>query len=269
MSLSICVCIKQVPDPAHFDKISIDPKSGVLARSAIPAITNPMDRHAVEEALRIKEQRGATVTVITMGPPQARKSIEEALAMGADKGVLLCDAAFGGADTLATARVLSAGIRSLGGFDLVLCGNESADGATGQVPTQLAVFLGMPWATNVRRIDIENDKAVRVERGIESGYLRIMLALPAVVSVNKLINAFRLPTVIGIIEAGRKGILEIGCTACEQAGVCLDEIGSAGSPTKVIGIYESPHRKRAEMIEGDPQEVARRLVRKLQEAGAI
>ncbi|MDO9529288.1 MAG: electron transfer flavoprotein subunit beta/FixA family protein [Syntrophales bacterium] len=265
MSLNIIVCIKQVPDPEHFDKISIDPRTGSIQREGIPSITNPLDRNAIEEALRKKEEFGGMVTVLTMGPPQARKSIEDALAMGADKGLILCDVAFAGADTLSTARVLSVGIRSLGEFDLILCGNETVDGATGHVAAQLAEFLDIPHVTFARRIDVVDEKTVMVERNIENGYLEVEVKLPAVISVVKSINKYRLPTVMGIMEAAGKEIVELGCSACESAGVPGSEIGLEGSPTRVLEVFESPQRRKVEMIEGNPEEIARKLVRRLHE----
>ena len=206
MPLHILVCIKQVPDPERFDRITLDPATGAINRAGIPPVTNPVDRHAVEEALRIREALGGSVTVLTMGPPQARTCLEDALAMGADRGVLLCDTVFAGADTLATAAVLAAGIRSAGDFDLVLCGNESVDGATGQVPSQLAEALGWPRVTHARKIGFaDGGRVALVEREIEGGFLRVEARLPAVIAVVKRINRFRLPTIFGILEAGKKG----------------------------------------------------------------
>ena len=130
MPIDLIVCIKQVPDPEAFDKITFDSSTGTISRIGIPLITNPSDRHAVEEALRIREEFDGSVTIITMGPPQARKSVEEALSMGADRGAILCDQAFAGADTLSTACILAGGIRLLGRCDLILCGNETQPCAT-------------------------------------------------------------------------------------------------------------------------------------------
>jgi len=269
MSLNIIVCIKQVPDPEHFDKISIDPGTGSIQREGIPSITNPLDRNAIEEALRKKEEFGGTVTVLTMGPPQAKKSIEDALAMGADVGAILCDGAFAGADTLSTACVLSGGIRSLGDFDLILCGSETVDGATGHVAAQLAEFLNIPHVTFARRINVINEETAIVERSIENGYLRVEVKLPAVISVLKSINKYRLPTVMGIMEAAGKEIVELGHSACELVGITGDEIGLKGSPTRVLEVFESPQRRNVEMIGGKPEEIARRLVRRLYELEAL
>ncbi len=270
MPMNILVCIKQVPDPEQFDRIMLDPATGSINRTGIPPVTNPVDRHAVEEALRIREALGGTVTVLTMGPPQARKCLEDALAMGADRGVLLCDMAFAGADTLATAAVLAAGIRSAGDFDLVLCGNESVDGATGQVPAQLAETLGWPRVTYARKIEMkEQGRAALVEREIEGGFLRVEVKLPAVIAVVKRVNRYRLPTIFGIMEAGRKEITEAGCAVCETCGLAAEAMGLGGSPTRVAGVFQSHRKRHVEMIEGEPKEAARGLVQKLREMDAL
>lgn len=270
MPLRILVCIKQVPDPEQFDRMTLDPATGSINRTGIAPVTNPVDRHALEEGLRIREALGGSVTVLTMGPPQARKCLEGALAMGADRGVLLCDTAFAGADTLATSAVLAAGIRSAGKFDLVLCGNESADGATGQVPAQLAEALGWPRVTFARKIEWSRDGMLaRVEREIEGGFLRVEVGLPAVIAVVRRINRCRLPTILGILEAGRKEIVEVGCAACECAGLVAEAMGLGGSPTRVAGIFQSHRKRQVEMIGGDAKEAARALVVRLREMDAL
>ena len=267
--MNIVVCIKQVPDPEHFNKISFDSRTGSIRRSGIPSITNPLDRHALEEALRKKGQFGGNVSVLTMGPPEARKSLEEALAMGADRGAILCDVAFGGADTLSTARILSAGVRTLGDFDLIICGNETIDGATGQVPAQLAEFLDVPHVTHASKIDFIDESRAVVERRIENGYFRVEVKMPAVISVLKNINKYRLPTVMGIMEAVNKKIMDLGSSDCEALGITKDEMGLKGSPTKVAEVLESALKREVEMIQGDGEEVARKLIIRLKELEAI
>jgi electron transfer flavoprotein beta subunit len=270
MPLRTLVCIKQVPDPEQFDRMTLDPATGSINRGDIAPVTNPVDRHALEEALRIREALGGSVSVLTMGPPQARKCLEDALAMGADRGVLLCDMAFAGADTLATAAVLAAGIRSAGDFDLVLCGNESADGATGQVPGQLAEALEWPRVTHARKIGFaDGGRVALVEREIEGGFLRVEVRLPAVIAVVKRINRYRLPAIFGILEAGKKEIAEVGCAACECAGIRFEAMGLEGSPTRVAGIFQTHRKRHVEMIGGDPQEAARRLIGRLREMDAF
>jgi len=260
MPLNIVVCIKQVPDPEHFDRITLDPATGAIRREGVPSITNPLDRHAIEEALLIRERCGGIVSVITMGPPQAKKSLEDALAMGADRGVLLCDPAFAGADSLATARVLSAGIRAHGPFDLILCGNESVDGATGQVTPQLAEFLDIPHVTYARKLSLTGDRAALVERAVEGGYLRVAVTLPAAISVLKGINRYRLPTAMGIMAAAEKEIVEWGCSVCEPA---------PKSPTQVTEVFESSMKRKVTMLTGEPEVVAGDLLHRLREMEAL
>lgn len=265
MSLNIVVCIKQVPDPAHFDKISLDTMTGSIKREGIPVITNPADRHALEEALRKKEEFGGIVTALTMGPPQARKCIEDALAMGANRGAILCDAAFAGADTLSTARILAGGIRFLGDFDLILCGNETVDGSTGHVAVQLSEVLGIPHITCASRIDLVDEKTAVVRRDIENGYMKVEVKLPAVISVLKSINRHRLPTVAGIMEAAGKEIAELGLSIFESVGITGSELGLQGSPTRVLEVFEPSQRRKVELLEGEPEEAVRKLVKRLHE----
>jgi len=263
MPLNIIVCIKQVPDPEQFDRITLDPATGAIRRAGIPSITNPLDRHAIEEALLIRERCGGTVSVITMGPPQAKKSVEDALAMGADRGAILCDQAFAGADSLATARVLASGIRSLGTFDLILCGNESVDGATGQVAPQLAEFLDIPHVTCAKKITLDGEAAALVERVIEGGYLRVEVTLPAVISVVKGINHYRLPTAMGIMAAAEREIIEHGCSVCEPDSAVPE------SPTRVAEVFESSLKRTVEMLSGEPEVVAGELLHRLREMEAL
>lgn len=269
MPLNIIVCIKQIPDPECFDKITLDPSTGTIQRTGVPLITNPLDRHALEEALRIREKLGGSVTAVTMGPPQARTSLDDALAVGADRGALLCDQAFAGADTLATACALSGGIRFLGPFDLILCGNETADGATAQVPAQLAEMLDIPHVTSARKIEVQENGRVLVERAVENGFLRIEVVLPAVIAVLRPINTYRLPTVMGIMEAAGKDILELGCPACESLGTNPIDLGSRGSPTRFAGFSEAARLRKVEMISGESKDIAATLIKKLHHRDAL
>jgi len=269
MPLNIIVCIKQVPDPEYFSKITLDPSTLTITRTGVPLITNPSDRHALEEAIRLRESFGGSVTALTMGPPQARKVLEEALATGADRGVILCDPAFAGADTLATACALAGAIKSLGPWNLILCGNDTVDGSTGQVPAQLAELLEIPHVTHARKIHTPGEHIFSVERAMECGYLKIELQLPAVIAVLRSINQYRLPSVMGIMEALGKEIIELGCPACESAGIAITEMGLTGSPTRVVGIIEVQKKKTAEMIQGEPGEAAKELIKRLRRLDAI
>ncbi|MFC1914298.1 electron transfer flavoprotein subunit beta/FixA family protein [Chloroflexota bacterium] len=266
MSLRIIVCVKQVPEPEYYSRLKLDPNKFTLIREGVPSITNPCDRNALEEALRIREKYSGEVIALSMGPPQAFDTLDEALAMGADKAVLLCDSALAGGDTLATAYALCYGMRKLGDYDLILCGNESADGATGQVGPQVAEFLGIPHITRATSIEFVSERSVRVKSAIEYGYLQIDLQLPAVITVSKDINACRLPTVKGILEVASK---ETHKWDCKQLEADLTKLGLQGSPTQVIGVTKQETERRKEILQGTPEEMAHKAVQRLHELGAI
>jgi electron transfer flavoprotein beta subunit len=153
--MKMIVCIKQVPDTTD---VKIDPKTGTLIREGVPSIINPDDKHAIEEALRLKEKFGGNVTVISMGPPQADDALREALAMGVDETILLCDRAFAGADTLATSYTLATTIQKIADYDIVICGRQAIDGDTAQIGPQMAEYLGVPQVTYVRDVKIKGKK---------------------------------------------------------------------------------------------------------------
>lgn len=247
MALEIVVCIKQVPDPEQFSKITLDPVKGTIRREGIPSVINPLDKHAIEEALLIRERFSGRVTAISMGPPQAKEALQEALAMGVDEAVLLCDRALAGGDTWATAYPLAEAIKKLGKFDIILCGNETVDGATAQVGPQLAEFLNIPHVTNVTAIEFTSEKSWNVRRAIERGYMKVALELPALITVLKGINQPRLPSVIAIMEAAGREIRSWGC-----GDMCLAEgvVGLVGSPTQVVGTFEQEVKRAREIIRG-------------------
>lgn len=266
MALNIVVCIKQVPDPEYFSKVSLDPVTKTISREGIPAIINPLDKNALEEGLRIKEKFSGKVAVITMGPPQARNALEEALAMGADEAFLLCDRAFAAADTLGTAYALAPGIQKIGHFDLILCGNETVDSGTGHVGPQIAQFLNIACLTNVKEIALDGERTLVVKRALERGYMRVKVELPALLAVNKEINKPRLTTAFGIIAAAEK---EIKVWDCRELGVSPDNVGISGSPTRVVEIFPRPQRRRGEIITGSPEEAVKRATERLKELGAL
>ena len=273
MTTNIFVCIKQVPDPEHFHKISFDAQTKTIVRSGIPLVSNPLDRHAMEVALCIKEQTGGEVTAITMGPPPARKVIEEAFALGADNGVLLCDSAFAGSDTLATAKILASGIAQTGNFDLILCGDESSDAGTKQVPAQIAEILNVPHVTSVKKVTFVDAQTVVVERRTGSDTLIIEVKLPALLAVTKEINAYRLPSIAGIMSAVNKPVTEFyadhcASPSCTQA-CSLGEIGHIGSPTRVFEIAALTRQNKARMFSGEPQIIAKELVKIIKEQGLL
>lgn len=177
--MNIIVCIKQVPNTTQ---IKMDPVTGVMDRNGIPSIMNPDDKVAVEYALELKELFDAHVTVISMGPMQAKKILFEAIAMGADKGILLSDRAFAGADTLATSKALSSLIKTLP-YDLIITGRQAIDGDTAQVGPQIAELLNIPQITYVSKIHPVDEKTLRVKRTFEDRYQVYEAKLPVLLTV--------------------------------------------------------------------------------------
>jgi electron transfer flavoprotein beta subunit len=227
---------------------------------------NPLDRNALEEGLRVKEEFSGRVTAISMGPPQAQKTLEEALAMGADSGILLCDTAFAGADTLATANALFFAIRKLGSFDLIFCGNETVDSGTAQVGPQLAELLDIPQVSGVQEACFADERTLNIRRAWEHGYMRLRLRLPALLCVTRDINKPRLPTVQSIMEVAHK---EMIIWKAKDIGAPRESIGLKGSPTCAVGVYEHKAGRRREIMQGSTEEKVRKAVARLKELGAI
>jgi electron transfer flavoprotein beta subunit len=255
--MKIAVCIKSVPDPDYYDTIEIDPVSKTLVRTEIPTVINVADKHAIEAALRIKEQNGAEITVISMGPPNAKLQMMEGLAMGADRAFLLSDRKFGGADTLATSYTLYKVIEKTGPYDLILAGNESADGATSHVPSQLGEWLGIPHAANVLDIEVEDDSIV-VNRQMDSGIGRFRLRMPCVAAANVRINDVRLTNAMAILKAKKKPYTVLTSEDFDD----LDEkyIGLGGSPSQNGDLHTVEAGKDCVMIEADDETEAAQKV---------
>ena len=261
--MEIIVCIKQVPDSAS---VSIDPETNTLMRQGIPSIINPFDMHALEAALQLKEKHGGTVTVVTMGPPQATEALRECVALGADKGVLVSDRAFGGSDTLATSYTLSAAVRKLGKFDLILCGMQAIDGDTAQVGPSMAEQLGIAQVTFVSKIEINGD-TLKVQREQDECYEIVEAKLPLLMTVVRSINDPRLPTVKGIMKSKKAQFDVLGVL-----DLVVDEarLGLKGSTTRVYKIFSPPKRSNTIKIEKDnAQEAVAELLNKLIEAKIV
>ncbi len=255
--MKIAVCIKSVPDPDYYDQIMIDPETKVLVRQGIPAIINPSDKHAIEEALRIKERTGGEITTISMGPPMARQQMLESLAMGADRAFLVSDRKVGGSDTLATSYTLSKTIEKTGPYDLVLLGNESADGATAHVPSQLGEWLEMSHAANVVEIQ-EEENAFVVTKKLDGGFAKYRLTRPAVVAVSQRINKVRLTNAIAILKAKKKP-LEI--LSADDLGELDDRyVGLKGSPSQNGELHAVEAGKDCVMIEAEDEKEAAQKV---------
>lgn len=232
--LNILVCIKQVPD---VNLVKIDPVTGSLIRQGVPSILNPLDANALEAAVRIKEQYGGTVTCITMGPDMAVEALRECLAAGADKAVLLSDRAFANADTLATSYVIVSAAKLLGEFDLIFCGKESLDGATGQMGSQLAERFGASQVSSmslIKEVDTAM-KTVIAERELEKGIETCEAKYPCLFTVEKTNYRPRIPNLKSWRASRTAEIARF--TSKNIPGLDPQQIGDSGSPTKVPRTY--------------------------------
>ena len=230
--MNICVCMKQVPDT---NEIKVDPETHTLIRKGVPSIVNPFDTYAQEVGVRLKEQLGGKLIVISMGPEQAKEAIKSCLAVGADNGYLISSRSFGGSDTLATSYILSEAIKAVEEkeglkFDLILCGKQATDGDTAQVGPEIAEHLDLPQITYALDI-VEKDGEIQVKREHDAGYDMISTKLPAVVTVVKLPYEPRYPTIKSKMASRKKEITVI--TANDMPKIDLTRCGLKGSPTKV------------------------------------
>ncbi len=263
--MDVIVCIKQVPDTEEIHKVRIDSEKHTLIRKGIKSIINPFDENALEEALRIKEKMGGTVTVLSMGPPQAEDALKKALAMGADQAILLSDLAFAGSDTLATSYTLSAAIKKIKRFDLILLGKQAIDGDTAQVGPGLAEWLHLSQITYARKIEI-HDGRVRVERGLEDSFEVVETILPVLITVTKEINEPRYPSLRGLLRAKKEEVL---VWTSQDLPLKASKIGLDGSATQVIDIFTPEVPSRGKIISGDIYQKVDKLIEKFKKEKLI
>ncbi len=257
--MKIIVCIKQVPGTTQ---VAIDEKTGVLKREGVASKVNPYDLFALETAIRLKEAcPEATTVALTMGPPQAERSLREALMMGIDEGVLITDRRFGGADVLATAYTLSQAILALGEAGLIVCGQQTTDGDTAQVGPEIAEFLDIPHATNVTAISDFGAKSLTVQVDLPATEETIRMPLPCLLSVNKGIHTPRLPS-YKLKQATRDRPIRV-LTLDDLPDADPAHYGLNGSPTQVLRIFPPEHQVIHETWEGTGAELADRLHRQL------
>ncbi|MBU0513525.1 MAG: electron transfer flavoprotein subunit beta/FixA family protein [Proteobacteria bacterium] len=261
--MRIAVCLKQVPDTTE---VRIDPETNTLVRQGVASIINPFDLFALEAALRLKEAAGGTVTLLSMGPPQAEEALREGLGFGADEAVLLTDRAFAGADTWATSLTLAAAIRHLGPFDLVVCGKQAIDGDTAQVGPGLAQHLGWPFVAGVKAFEVPGEGRLRLSRMMDDGYQVVEMDLPGLLTVVREVGEPRPPSLKAKMRAKKAEIKSLGA-----ADLGLDEgrVGLAGSFTQVVKVFAPTLRAEREMIEGEAAVQARRVLDKLVDGGVI
>lgn len=258
--MKIVVLMKQVPDT---NEVKLDPKTGTMIREGVPSIINPDDKNALEEAIKIKEEKGGTVTVLTMGPPQADVALREALAMGADEAILLSDRVFAGADTWATSLALAQAIKKIGDFDLIFAGRQAIDGDTAQVGPEVAEHLDLPQVTYVKKLISIDDKKVVVERALEDGHEVVECELPCVLTAVKELNEPRYPSVQGIVDAFDVEEVKVWNGAFIDA--VPEEHGLKGSPTKVKRTFSPPMKGEGKMLSGTPKEAVTSLIQELRE----
>ena len=253
--MKIVVCIKQVPNT---NEVKLDPVTGTLIRDGVPSIINPDDKAGLEAALRLKDQYGAHVTVITMGPPQADAALREALAMGADEAILVTDRAFGGADTLATSTTIAAALKTLE-FDLVITGRQAIDGDTAQVGPQIAEKLHLPQVTYAADIKKDGD-TITVKRMLEDGYMTIKVKTPCLLTCIKELNEPRYMSVGGVFEAYSKPLTTLDYEALKDDPLIdATTIGLKGSPTNILTSFTPPQKGAGMMLEGNDMATCEKL----------
>jgi electron transfer flavoprotein beta subunit len=259
--LNIVVCTKQVPDTAA--TLKVDEGSNVSWGDA-PLVINPWDEYAIEEALRLKEKHGGKVTVLSIGPEQAREALKQAVAMGCDEAILVWDQSLDGSDTLATSYILAQAIKKIGDVDLVFFGKQAIDGDTGLVQGGTARRLGWPLLSFVSKIDALDPaaKTIEVDRLVEQGHQKVLSKLPAIITVVKEINEPRYPSFMNIRKASK---LQIPTWDAASIGVEASKVGRANAAAQWTKIMPLPARSgNVEMIGGDsPQAIASALADKL------
>ncbi|RJQ32884.1 MAG: electron transfer flavoprotein beta subunit/FixA family protein [Peptococcaceae bacterium] len=243
--MNIIVLIKQVPGTAN---VRMNPDTGTMIREAAGAEMNPLDVHAVTEAVRLKDMYpGTIVTALTMGPGSADKVLQEAVARGVDKGILLSHRAFAGSDTIATARVLSAAVRKLGMADLILAGDKTTDGETGQTGPMTAAMLDIPVVAFARKLEIVNGSA-HVERMVETGIEKLKVSLPALITVVRDINKPALPPLRKVLAAKK---ISFPVWGSDELGIKEEEIGLKGSPTRVVKVFSPKFARQTVFYQAD------------------
>ena len=283
MSLNIVVLAKQVPDTRNVGKDAMK-ADGTINRAALPAIFNPEDLNALEQALQLKDKNpGSTITLLTMGLPRAAEIIRESLYRGADTGIVLTDRALAGADTLATSYAIATAIKNLGKYDIILGGRQAIDGDTAQVGPQVAEKLGLPQVTYAESVNVEDGKAI-VKRRLESGVETVECPLPLVVTVNgsadacrprnaRLIQKYKYAVTpsekaaladdkLKLVEA--RDFLNLKEWGAAEINADLEQCGLAGSPTKVKNVVNVVFvAKESKVIEGNDEEGLEGLIKDL------
>ena len=256
--MKIIVCVKQVPDTSG--KVAVNP-DGTLNRASMATITNPDDLNAVEAALVLKEQTGAEVVVVCMGPPPAEGMLRECLARGCDRAVLVSGREFGGSDTYATSQILAAAINKIGvdAEDIVMCGRQAIDGDTAQVGPQIAEKLGLPQISYAADIQLDGN-VVTVKRMLEDGYMTIKTQTPCLITCIKELNEPRYMSVYGVFDCYSKPYEVLDYNALKDDPLIdPSTIGLKGSPTNILTSFTPPQKGAGMMLEGDDKATCEKL----------
>lgn len=261
--MKFIVCVKQVPE---IPLVSVDAAKGELSLPQGPGMINPFDSYGIEEALRLKEKHGGSITAVSLGGKEADYALREALALGVDEAVHLMDDAFAGADAIATARLLAMGIRKCGDFDVVFLGKQAVDSDASTIPAAIGGFLELPAVMFVRKIEAIADGKITVERMTDDGFDKVTVSTPAIISVVKEINEPRLPSLKGKMMAKKK---EVTIYNAASLGI------AAGSPeltsgSQIANVANPPARPKGEMVSGSsPEDIAQKLFAKLRDGQVI
>ena len=263
--LNILVCVKQIPD---IDLVKMDPETGNLVRAGVPTLTNPLDLNALEAAVQVKEKYGGEITLISMGPPMAESTLRECLSVGGDRAVLISGRPFGGADTLSTSYSIVKAAEMEGSFDLIFCGKESQDGATGQMASQLAERFDAAQISCCYSIDDISDGKIRATRTLETGKEIVEATLPCLITVEKDNFYGRLPNLKAYLNSKTAEIKTY--TEDNIDGLDLEKIGVPGSGTIVPKIYPPELPEPGQIIRtGSPKSDVSELLKLLAEKDAI
>lgn len=259
----ILVCVKQALDVSQ---LKVDEATRKLITIDAPKKISDFDKNALEEAIRIKEKHGGEVFTVTVGPEDAKTTLREALAMGADKAYLISDKIFENSDTLATSHILTEAIKKIGDFDLILCGEASIDSFSAQVGPRLAERLSLPLITYARKLSLEGDGVI-AERGLEDCSEIIRSKLPALVTVTREINEPRIPSLMAIMKASKK---EIVTWKAADLNLSDEKVGEKGSAVQVLYVLAPKVERKKVVVKGEnAMEIAEKLVKALIQEGVV
>jgi len=243
------VCIKQVPST---NEVRLDPVTSTIIRDGRLSVTNPYDTFSIELAIQIKEKLGGEVIGLSMGIPETERLLRDAMSRGVDRSILLSDRAFAGADTLATAYTLSLGVKTIGAYNLILCGKMAIDGDTGQIGPELAEYLKIPHVTDVKEVLEVNEERVICKKITDKGHQILEVKLPALLTLLKDINLPRLPSILGIRQSLDAPFV---LKRAEEVRADTSKIGLIGSPTQVLKTYVPKNSSEAIELKGSQTKV--------------